>query len=130
MTDLLVKSTNKHQFLDPNSSQPYHYKKGIPYSQALRLNKICSNNEDFNKRCNDLKRSLMEREYNGKKIKKQILWAREYFRKEKTQTLSKLTFNINYYRVFENIRKILQELHLLLPPDKKHKKVFANVPVV
>ena len=73
MTDLLVKSTNKHQFLDPNSSQPYHYKKGIPYSQALRLNKICSNNENFNKRCNDLKRSLMEREYNGKKIKKQIL---------------------------------------------------------
>ena len=25
---------------------------------------------------------------------------------------------------------ILQELHLLLAPDKEHKKVFPNVPVV
>ena len=38
--------------------------------------------------------------------------------------------NITYYPVFQNIRNILQELHLLLAPDKEHKKVFPNVPVV
>ena len=39
-------------------------------------------------------------------------------------------FNTTYYPVFQNIRNALQELHLLLAPDKKHKKVFSDVPVV
>ena len=38
MTDLFVKPIDTHQFLDPSSSHSYHCKKGIPYSQALRLN--------------------------------------------------------------------------------------------
>ena len=41
----------------------------------------------------------------------------------------KLTFNITYYPIFQNIRNILQELHLLLARDKEYKKVFPNVPV-
>ena len=32
---------------------PYHCKKGIPYSQALRLSRICSDNQTFDKGCND-----------------------------------------------------------------------------
>ena len=44
-----------HQFLDPTSSHPYHCKKGILYSQNLRLNMICSpDNQKFNKHCTDL----------------------------------------------------------------------------
>ena len=133
MTDLLVKPTDTHQFLDPSSSHPYHCKKGIPYSQALRLNRICSDNESFDKRCNDLERWLMERGYNGKMIRKQILRAREHSRKyllerEKAKTSEpRLTFNITYYPVSQNIRNILQELHLLLALDKEHKKVFPDV---
>ena len=30
----------------------------------------------------------------------------------------------------QNIRDILEELHLLLAPDKEHKKVFPNIHVV
>ena len=82
MTDLFVKPTDTHQFLDPSSSHPYHCKKGIPYSQALRLNRICSDNESFDKCCNDLEGWLMERGYNGKMIRKQILRAREHSRKD------------------------------------------------
>ena len=40
-TDLYVKATDSHQYLHSSSCHPYHCKKGIPYSQALRLNKIC-----------------------------------------------------------------------------------------
>ena len=40
-----------------------------------------------------------------------------------------LTFGITYYPVFQNIRKTLRQLHLLLAPDKEHQKVFPNVPV-
>ena len=51
-TDLFVKPTDTHQSLDPTSSHPYHCKQGIPYSQDLSLNRICSDNANFDKRCN------------------------------------------------------------------------------
>ena len=41
----------------------------------------------------------------------------------------KLTFNITYYPVFQNVRNILQELHILLTPDQQHK-VFQDIPFV
>ena len=33
-TNLFVKSTDTHQFLDPSSYHPFHCKKGISYSQS------------------------------------------------------------------------------------------------
>ena len=136
MTDLFVKPTDTHQFLDPSFSHPYRCKKGIPYSQTLRLNRICSDNKSFYKRCKDLEGWLMERGYKGKMIRKQILRAREHSRKDllerkkaKTSEPS-ITFSIAYYPVFQNIRNILQEIHLLLAPDKEYMKAFLDVPVV
>ena len=82
MTDLFVKPTDTHQILEPSSSLPYHWKKGILYSQALRLNRICYDFESFDKRCNELEGCLMERGYNEKMIRKQILRVREHFRKD------------------------------------------------
>ena len=41
----------------------------------------------------------------------------------------KLTFNITYYPVFQNVRNILQEVHIFLTPDQEYKKVFQNIPV-
>ena len=59
--DLFVKPTNTHQILGPTSSHPYHCKKGIPYSQALRLNRICSDNTSFDKRCDDLEKMAIRK---------------------------------------------------------------------
>ena len=107
MADLFVKPTDTYQFLDPSSSHPYHCKKGIPYSQALRLNRICSDIESFDKRCNDLEGCLMERGYNEKMIRKQILRVRERFKKdllerEKTKTSKpRLTFILPTTKFFK-----------------------------
>ena len=42
----------------------------------------------------------------------------------------KLTFSITYYPVFQKVRNILQELHILLTPDQEYKKFFQDSPVV
>ena len=42
----------------------------------------------------------------------------------------KLTFNITYYLLFQDVRNILQELHILLTPDQEHKTVFQDIAVV
>ena len=82
------------------------------------------------------KKWLLERGYNEKMIRKQILRAREHSRndfleREKQQMSDqKLTFNITYYPAFQNVRAIMEELHILLTPNTEHKKVFPNVPVI
>ena len=43
---------------------------------------------------------------------------------------NKITFNITYRSVFKNVRKILEELHVILASDDGHKKVFPNVPMI
>ena len=87
-TDLFVKPTDTRQFLDLTSCHPYDCKKGIPYSQALRLNRICSDKETLDRRCNDL-------EKNNRCLRK------------------KLTFSITYYQTFQNVRSIMEELHII-----------------
>ena len=54
VTDLYVKPTDTHQYLHVSSCHVSHCKKSMPFSQALRLNRICSENAIFDKRCNDL----------------------------------------------------------------------------
>ena len=50
--------------------------------------------------------------------------------KEKQQMPEKkLTFSITYFPAFQNVRSIMEELHILLTPNKEHKKVFPDVPV-
>ena len=61
VTDLYIKPTDIHQYLHASSCPVFHSKKSIPYSQALKLKKICSENSFFNKRCNVLEIWLKER---------------------------------------------------------------------
>ena len=54
-TDLHIKPTDT-QFFDSTSCHPYHCKKSLPYSQALRYNWICSDNKKFDKLWYDLEK--------------------------------------------------------------------------
>ena len=46
-TDLYIKPTDSYQYLRYQSSHPMHIKTSIPYSQALRVNRICSSEKDL-----------------------------------------------------------------------------------
>ena len=69
-------------------------------------------------------------------IRNQILRAREHSRndlleREKPQmSAQKVTISITYYSAFQNVRTIMEELHILLTPNKEHKNVFPNVPAI
>ena len=70
-TDLYVKPTDSSQYLCFSSCHPYYCKKGIPCSQALLLNTICSDPNSFDRRCNDLEKWLIERGYSEKRFEGQ-----------------------------------------------------------
>ena len=78
----------------------------------------------------DLEKWLIERGYSEREVRKQVLRARSFLRdslldKESTRDeQNKITFNLTYYPTFQNVKKVLAELHLLLTP------VFTNVPTI
>ena len=127
---IYIKPTDTPQFLNSTSCHPYHCKKSIPYSQALRYNKVCSDNEKFDQRCNDLEKWLIKRGYSERMVRTQILKVRgesrdSHLERGNTRTSeNKLTFNITYYPAFQDVRSILEELQILLAPDKEQKKHF------
>ena len=104
----------------------------IPYSQALRLNRICSNNAFFDQRCNELDHCLHESGVVRQKIfNAQKISRNELLKKERNpQEENKLKFGIKYYTAIQNTKIILEELQILLAPDKEHQKVFPYVPIV
>ena len=76
--------------------------------------------------------------YSEKMVKEQILQVHEHSRERLLENVKsdsnqkKLTFNhlISYYLVYQNVKNILQELHILLTSDKEHKKLFQDIPGV
>ena len=99
-TGLYVEPTDSHQYLLSTSCHPFYCKKGIPYSQGLRLNRIFSINDFFDKRCNHLEKYLLERGYSEKMVRKEILRARAIPRDALLENVNnqekqnKITFNI------------------------------------
>jgi hypothetical protein len=63
VTNLYTKPTDSHNYLLFTSSHPTHIKKAIPYSQFLRVRRICTNIEDFVKNCENLKQHFHRRGY-------------------------------------------------------------------
>ena len=135
-TDLYVKPTYRHQYLLSSSCHPFYRKKGVPYSQVLRLNRISSNNEFFDKRFNGLDKYLLEKGYSEKMVRKEILQTRAIPRDALLEKVNnqekqnKITFNIACHPVFGDVRKIFEELHVILASDDGHKKVFPEVPMI
>ena len=135
LADLYIKPTDTHQYLEFSSCHVYHSKKSIPYSQALRFNRICSENRFFDNRCNQLEYWLKERGYNEKVVRQQILKARKFTRKDllnqdsKTKGRNKLVFNFTYHPAYSKLKHILSNINLLLTPDAQHRKIFPEMPI-
>ena len=139
VTDLYVKPTDTHQYLDASSCHAFHSKKAIPYSQALRLNRICSEKSFFDHRCDQLALWLKKRGYSDKLVHQEILKARKpkrddlLFREQSDKKTRgrKLVFNITYHPAFAKIKNVLSDIHVLLAgANEEHRKVFSDVPIV
>ena len=59
VTDLFTKPTDTHQYLHQRSCHPSHQKSTIPYSQALRLRRICSQEPDYFTHTKELRQHLV-----------------------------------------------------------------------
>ena len=62
-TSVYYKPTDSHSYLLYSSSHPSHVKDPIPYSQFLRLRRLCSDDLDFNSKYDEMSNFFSERGY-------------------------------------------------------------------
>ena len=62
-TDIHIKPTDTHRYLRTDSCHHRQCKTAIPYRQALRLCRICSEKDNLHKRCEELKLHLSKEDY-------------------------------------------------------------------
>ena len=136
-TDLYCKPTDKHQYLLHSSSHPYHTKKSIPYSLALRLRRICSKDEVFDARSTELERYLTKRGYKNNFVKSQISRAKSIPRndtlKENSPEIKKpdrVPFITTYNPALPNIHKVLRQKQPILHSTERLHEIFKETPVV
>ena len=61
--DLYRKPTDRNKYLLPDSCHPYSNIENIPYSLALRITRICTEEDTRDQRHNELKLMLIDRNY-------------------------------------------------------------------
>ena len=71
-TDLHVKPTDTHQYLQADSYHPRHCKTTIPFGQTLRLCRICSEQDNLQKCWQELKHHLMRKGYDEQQLDSEI----------------------------------------------------------
>ena len=136
-TDLFTKKTDTHQFLEFTSCHPFHTKRSIPYSQTLRLRRICSEDTDFRKRVTELKGYLRARGYDMEMVEKQVNEAMKISReqslqeKEQNERDQRDVFVTTYHPALsENAYKIFKNNHTILSSREDHRALFEKVPMI
>ena len=134
-TTLYCKPTDKHTYLLPSSCHPPHTFRGIPYSQALRIRRICSQPDEEESHLNALKTNLLKREYNETTINKQIAKAKRQDRStlltyKPKKTTNRVPLVTTYNPAFNKIGNIIKQHSHLLEENDHLKNVFPSPPIL
>lgn len=134
-TDIYSKPTDTHQYLSPESCHPPHCTKSIPYSQALRIRRICSSEDTAKQRLGQLKGHLKRRGYKHKNIKNSFRKAESIPRsslltyKEK-QKSKRIPCVLTYHPCLRNSFKTIRDHWTAIEKHSKLSKIFPEPPMI
>ena len=129
------KPTDRQNFLHRKSCHPEVLKKSIPYGQALRGRRICSDVNDFGEFCNNLKTAFLKRGFKEDEVEPQLQKA---FNVDRTVALTnnvenkgyRATLVATYNRTMPNIKEILMKNWHLLQLDPELSELFNQPPMI
>ena len=134
-TDLYSKPTDTNQYLLSSSCHPPHVTKSIPYSQALKIRRICSTDKSLKKRLGQLKNHLKRRGYKQSIIKKSFNKAHDISRSsllqhKQKQKCKKKPCVLAYHPCLRNSFNTVREHWTSVEKNSKLSKVFPEPPMV
>ena len=88
-TSVHYKPTDSHSYLLYSSSHPSHVKNSIPYSQFLRVRRLCSDDSDFSSKSEEMCQFFEKRGYPVSVVKAGHHRAQQFDRQSSLQTSQK-----------------------------------------
>ena len=130
------KENSRIQYLLPSSCHPGHVTKNIPYSLAYRLLRICSDQNTFKKRLEELRQNLLLRSYNPKIIqdafdKIKCIDRQEALKRVTKNKESTTTIVTNFHPSMPSISKIMKKHWSVMVEDfPEMKNCFSRPPMI
>ena len=134
-TAIYRKQTDRQNYLDPLSEHPKLLKDSILYSQALRIKRICSSQQEFlnhtAKKINQFQKGGYHRSLIEQQIDKANLQEREQLFKEKNkETATNIPLSLKYNRTLPKIKEIVMKHWHLLHINPNLAEIFQSPPIL
>ena len=135
-TDLYTKPTDKHQYLHTKSCHPRHCKTAIPFSQALRLRRICSEQDNLVTRARELKQHLMKRGYPEQtldaEIDRAINVSRDHSlsRGDRRGTDQRIPLVVTYHPSMNFLSRTTRRHQITLRSSERLNAIFNSPPMI
>ena len=130
-TDLYVKDTDKYQYLHYTSSHPNHTKQFTVYSQALRINRIYSEEKDFEQHKHKMRSWFQKRAYPNKVLDEKLPKVR-FSNQEKNLQQKRWGYSVCHYvhPIYQALNDIIKKNINWLYADNEVKNLFSPGPMV
>ena len=134
-TSVHYKRTDSHCYLLNSSSHPSHVKNSIPYSQFLRLQRLCSDDSDFSSKSEEMCQFFEKRGYPASVVKVGHHRAQQFDRQSASQTSQKdknerISFTFTFHPHNHAVTSIILNIFKLLQNDPETGRIFAQPPLI
>ena len=134
-TSVYYKPTDAHSYLLQSSSHPNHVKNSIPFSQFLRLRRLCSDELDFSNKSEVMLQFLKNRGYPDSVVKTAQERAQTTNQQSAPQTSQKeenqrIPFTLNFHPLNLPVKNIILKNFKLLQNNNKTSRIFTLPPLI
>ena len=131
----MYKPTDSHTYLLYSSSHPSHVKNSIPYSQLLRLRRLCSEDSDFSLKSGEMCHFFDKRGYPASVVQAGHHRAQQIDRQSALQTSQKennnrIPFTLTFHPHNHAVKSIILKNFKLLQNDPDTGRIFTQPPLI
>ena len=134
-TSVHYKPTDSHSYLLYSSSHPSRVKDSIPYSQFLRLRRLCSEDSDFNSKCDEMSNFFSERGYPDSILSKALNRVQNVNRESALEPSAsdneeRIPFTLTFHPNNLAARNVVLRNFEILQSDPETAPISPNPPLV
>ena len=134
-TSVHYKPTDSHSYLLHSSSHPSHVKNSIPYSQFLRLRRLCSDDSDFSNKSKEMCQFFEKRGYPASVIQAAHHRAQQINRQSALQTSQKekndrIPFTLTFHPRNNPVKATILNNFKILQNDPETGAIFSQPPLI
>ena len=134
-TSVHYKLTDSQSYLLYSSSHPSHVKNSIPYSQFLRLRRLCSEDSDFPIKSEEMCNFFDKRGYPASVVQAGHHRAQQIHRQSALQTSQKennnrIPFTLTFHLHNHAVKSIILKNFKLLQNDPDTGRIFSQPPFI